>query len=294
MPKEIGPSFFNLMKDISKNISNNRGLKDILEFFCGELSSLLNLPLVWIGLKENNGAVRFAARAGDAAMYLDTMTVRWDDSVFGNGTVGLAIKTGKPQLFDVRGESFHFIPWLRILRELKINTTLALPIFNSQKEVIGALALYSLDIDAYSEDQIAILETYCTQISIVMELEKAKERLKYYELLSENSRDIILFVASDGRLLEANRTAELTYGYTREELKSLSIFDLRLDDKPVVLAQMAEAGRSGILFETVHKRKDGSTLPVEVNSVGYKGDDYQVLLSIVRDITEQKKAEKEL
>ena len=50
----------------------------------------------------------------------------------------------------------------------------------------------------------------------------------------------------------------------------------------------------GIRFETIHRRKDGSTFPVEVNSVGGILQGQQVLLSICRDITERKRFEEQL
>ena len=55
---------------------------------------------------------------------------------------------------------------------------------------------------------------YCRDIT---KQKKAEEALKRYELLSGHSRDIILFLTTDGNILEANTAAEKAYGYTREE-----------------------------------------------------------------------------
>src|SRR5450756_647175 len=60
---------------------------------------------------------------------------------------------------------------------------------------------------------------------------------------------------------------------------------------PSVAAQMAQADTRGILFEAVHRRKDGTTFPVEVNSQGVCLNGERVLLSIIRDIGERKRAE---
>ena len=56
--------------------------------------------------------------------------------------------------------------------------------------------------------------------------------------------------------------------------------------------KLAENG--GTCFETVHKRKDGSEFPVEVSSVGTNVGGEMILCSIVRDISERKKAEADL
>ena len=122
---------------------------------------------------------------------------------------------------------------------------------------------------------------------------QAEETLRRYELLSANSRDIILYIErNNGRILEANAAAVAAYGYSREELLHLTIHDLRM---PGTLAQtadqMAEAQHQGALFETRHRRKDGSTFSVEVSSRGATIGGTQTLVSVVRDITERKRAE---
>ena len=61
----------------------------------------------------------------------------------------------------------------------------------------------------------------------VTERKKAEEILEKYRLFSENAHDIVLFIQRDGCILEANAAAVKAYGYTYEELLSLSIYDLR-------------------------------------------------------------------
>jgi PAS domain S-box-containing protein len=125
---------------------------------------------------------------------------------------------------------------------------------------------------------------------------QAEEALQRYELLARHSRDIILFMRrDDGRIMEANAAATRAYGYSHEELLARSIYDLRAPETQRMTAdQMAEADHQGILFETFHRRKDGSTFPVEVSSQGATISATRTLISVVRDITERKRAEEEL
>ncbi len=107
-----------------------------------------------------------------------------------------------------------------------------------------------------------------------------------YKLLFDNARDIILFIDRDGKILEANPAAVKTYGYSLEELTSLHVFDLRkFDNRALVESQMRQAKDSSIQFETVHKKKDGSAIPVEVCSTGVNFRGRRILMSIVRDIS---------
>jgi PAS domain S-box-containing protein len=125
---------------------------------------------------------------------------------------------------------------------------------------------------------------------------EAEQALRRFELLAGQSRDIILFVRhGDGRILEANDAAVNAYGYTRGELLALSIYDLRVaDTQGLIASQMAAADAQGILFEAIHRRKDGSTFPVEVSSRGATIEGARTLISVIRDITGRKRAEEAL
>ncbi|MDI1447794.1 PAS domain S-box protein [Polyangium sp. 6x1] len=117
-------------------------------------------------------------------------------------------------------------------------------------------------------------------------------RLPYEALLGE-ARDIILFIGNDGRILEANPAASHAYGYSQDELRALSIRDLRDPGTQADIGQqLARALCEGLLFETSHRRRDGSTFPVEVSTK--RVDEGRTLVSVIRDISERKRTEAEL
>jgi PAS domain S-box-containing protein len=123
----------------------------------------------------------------------------------------------------------------------------------------------------------------------------AEDTLEKFRLLSEHAHDIILFVRPrDGRILEVNRAACETYGYQRAELLTKTVFDLRADDREFVQRQMRQAEQGGLLFETQHKRRDGSTFPVEVSARTAQVGGETLLLSVVRDLTARKRMQDEL
>jgi PAS domain S-box-containing protein len=127
------------------------------------------------------------------------------------------------------------------------------------------------------------------------ESKQADSTSSLYRLITSQARDIILLMYKCGSIIEANEAAVKAYGYQYDELLRMNISDLR---DPSTLAempwQMLQADAKGILFETQHKRKDGSLFPVEVSSRGTTIDGKRVLLSIIRDITERKRSEERL
>lgn len=117
-----------------------------------------------------------------------------------------------------------------------------------------------------------------------------------YRNLFDSSSDGIFILDLDGTFIDVNRTAYERLGYTREEFLALNIVKL---DHPTFAARVPERLRHirehGIaIFEAGHLRKDGSMMPVEVNSrlLEYRGK--PVYFSVVRDITERKRAESSL
>jgi PAS domain S-box-containing protein len=92
-----------------------------------------------------------------------------------------------------------------------------------------------------------------------------------------------------------NETACRELGYSREELLSMSIYDIdpafSSDSKTLLDQQLEKSGVARI--EGIHKRKDGSTFEVEVSMSVIKLDKTYAL-TIVRDITERKKIEAQM
>jgi PAS domain S-box-containing protein len=103
-------------------------------------------------------------------------------------------------------------------------------------------------------------------------------------------------ISEEGMIKFANDFACLSLGYTHEELCSLSVFDI---DPTFNIERFREHRRTmgtdgSKTFETIHRRKDGSTFPVEitVNYLEYLDKGFTV--SFAKDITERKEAEEQL
>lgn len=115
----------------------------------------------------------------------------------------------------------------------------------------------------------------------------AQRNLERYRLLAEHTRDIVFFVhPTDGQIIEANRAASEAYGYTHGELLQMTMLQLRAPEtQDLVPQQMAEALKSGIIFETVHQRRDRTQFLVEVSASSAVIDGETIILSVVRDVS---------
>ncbi|MCQ8894266.1 MAG: PAS domain S-box protein [Methanolinea sp.] len=96
-----------------------------------------------------------------------------------------------------------------------------------------------------------------------------------------------------GRFSEVNAVACEMLGYSREEFLGMTPLDLVQGGhgKPLDVIGREILGKGHAIFETEHKRKDGSTVPVEIHTHRVTIRNRDVVLSVVRDITERKIAE---
>lgn len=126
-------------------------------------------------------------------------------------------------------------------------------------------------------------------MSEVLEAKRINER---YRALLEESQDIVLFINQDGYIIDVNAMAIKVYGYTKDELINMTVIQLRrMDQGKLFKSQFNEALEQGIIFETIHRRKDGTEFPVEVSSKSSIVGGEPIIMSIVRDITDRKATE---
>ncbi|MCB2289399.1 PAS domain S-box protein [Clostridium sp. CS001] len=119
--------------------------------------------------------------------------------------------------------------------------------------------------------------------------------LEVYKSIFDNVQDIILIVSEEGFILNANNQAIKIYEYTYEELLKMNLLDIRNEESRDLLnSQLSETFKRDIIYEINHYKKDGTMFPVEVKSVGIEFEGNKIVISVIRDITERKRQEKEL
>ncbi len=125
-------------------------------------------------------------------------------------------------------------------------------------------------------------------------LAESEERYRY---LFENANDLIQSVAIDGKFGCVNRKWLEVLGYSRDDVKKLTLQDiLRKDQIPycMELFKGVRKGESVDRFETVFVSKNGKEIFVEGSAnAGFKEGKFVATRGIFRDVTERKRAEME-
>ncbi len=131
---------------------------------------------------------------------------------------------------------------------------------------------------------------------------EARESRRWYRDLFRHSRDGLVVVDAQGRILDANAAFCRMLGYTQEELQAKEDFYAITPERwrawereEIWEKRLLRDGYSGV-YEKEYIRKDGTVFPVELQSYAVRNERGAVayLWGVARDITERKAAEAEI
>ena len=181
--------------------------------------------------------------------------------------------------------------WIKHWRELKHTGSLAFEtVHRTQGEEVFPV---ELTVNYLKRDGIEYNFTFSRDIT---ERRRLESSLSLTQLSVDHAADLIHWVDSKGNLLYVSDSTCARHGYSREELLSMTIFDL----DPVLTrttwaSHWQNLRQQGTLSsESVHRTKDGELFPVELvrNYVCDADEEYDFVFA--RDISRRKKAEQEL
>jgi two-component system NtrC family sensor kinase len=122
---------------------------------------------------------------------------------------------------------------------------------------------------------------------------KLREELNLKALLLDAATDSIFLYRTDGSLVYVNEAAYKSRGYTKEELLAMNGWDLAIPELAHLfnshVKELVDQGEA--TFESVHLRKDGSSMLVETHSRVIKVNSEDLILSVCRNVTKRKQAE---
>ena len=129
------------------------------------------------------------------------------------------------------------------------------------------------------------------------EREQAEDNLlQFRKVMDETSDAIFLIDLESGHYIDFNKSAYESLGYRREELAQLSVINIAkhipsLETWHERVELVREQG--GLIFETEYCRKDQTTFSVEVSARLLNYGERNIMVALVRDITQRKWIEKE-
>lgn len=155
---------------------------------------------------------------------------------------------------------------------------------------------------AHDKEICALTEEYQTTNE---ELQRAKDlaeaNARKYKSLFENSLDGIVMINANGRFINCNKIYSEMLGYSLDELQKIDFYEItpkkwhEWERVEIVEKQLLKKDYCDT-YEKEYIRKDGTVFPVELTSYTVRKENNEIdfLWGVAKDITNRKKAEREL
>lgn len=137
---------------------------------------------------------------------------------------------------------------------------------------------------------------------IVHDLSKRKSaeslNTRLGRIIENSTNEVYVFRSDTLRFVQVNKGARDNLGYSMKELKTLTPIDLKTEFPAQsfedLIRPLREGKQTEIQFDTAHRRKDGTTYPVEVRLQLSRSESPPVFLAVIQDTTERRHAQETL
>lgn len=125
-----------------------------------------------------------------------------------------------------------------------------------------------------------------------------QEHFRLLNIIEQSINEIYIFDFETLKFEYANQGAIQNIGYKLDELQQLTPIDIKplltLSKFKTMLQPLADNRVKQLIFETIHRRKNGTTYPVEVHLQLHEQNGKRSLLAIINDVSQKKKSEQAL
>ena len=271
--------------------------------------------MAWVGYAndDQDKSIQPVAHAGNESGYLDAIKLCWhDDRPEGQGPVGRAIRTARPQqTSDIRTPESQFY-WSDAALQRGYFSALALPLC-SEKHSFGVLCLYAGQIQDFSPEEVNLLQELADNlafgiVSLRARMERrrseqtarqAAARLLEQASLIDLAPDAIVVCNLDLTIRFWSKGAEHLYGWSAEDVMGKTLLDVMYRDPQVlssVIERIQAADGGNWTGELEQVACDGSSVHVEMRGTVVHDENGQVngVMTVNTDIRERRQAREEI
>jgi PAS domain S-box-containing protein len=282
--------------------------QSLLQEICRIVCEEAGYRVAWVGYTEHDEAksVRPAAWTGTEEGPLADLGISWADTERGRGLIGTAIRSGKTICIEDYATDPRVAPWRESALRHGFRSAIALPLKDERANAFGSLNIYSAQPNAFTPEEIRLLEELAADLAFgIVTLRSRAARERAEEALREGETRFRTFVdhAADslfiynfeqGTIVDVNRQACESLGYTRQELIGATAVAFHLDSDRALMESVAQRAADETAIDTHwHRRKDGTLFPVEVHTSQYCYGGRRFLLKVARDISDRLRVEEQ-
>ena len=181
---------------------------------------------------------------------------------------------------------------LKKARETKPFTPIIMLIKKGAEEVAAEAMRFGLD-DYVTSNDITRLPAV---IKAAIQKEKARQREAMLSAIVENTKEAVISVDANGKIIYANKAMEEIFGWKTEELVGKHMSILAFDEEEQQRQWNKAIEKGWVKFETVRKDRNGNAIPVIMTVITFKDEFGNVVFSsaIMVDIRNIKDYQKKI
>ena len=166
-----------VLRDINQVMLKAETEREIYQKVSSLLKELEFVKFVWIGLIEKGDfEVKPIVHPGLEKDYLSSIRITWDNSKYGKGPTGSAIKTGRPCVVgDIKNDP-RYKPWSNEALKRGYLSSIAIPL-KLDREIFGVINIYSNKKEAFGHEEIEFLKEVSGDIALGINNIRLKEKL---------------------------------------------------------------------------------------------------------------------
>ena len=279
-----------LLREISQALSASTG-EEFFQQLVLNLTRTLGLDYAFVGeLTKNGDAVRTVAvstRGRVTDNFLYTLPGTPCEKVVDNTLCFYASDVQK------------LFPDDRLLDDMGIESYIGSSLTDSAGNPLGILVLLDSKPLVDPDQLETVLNISAARAASELERRRGEDILaRLGRMLDSSSNEIYFFGSDDLRFIQVNDGARQNLGYTMEELCALTPLDIKpeftRESFETLLAPLRRGEQDTLVFTTRHRRKNGSSYPVEVRLQLSHTEKPPVFVATIQDITERLRSEQAL
>jgi len=281
-----------LTQDIEEQILAGLTLPQALSLICQRLVETFTYPLVWVGAKNQDGAIRILAQAGTQGHFLAFHREWWNHGpgpLEASGTAIMEKRTQRLHPGDPLWES-----WVKSVRSYGFQSLLAVPLMVRQ-QVLGVLTVYGNQPHAFDGVTIPWLEKLAGQISLTMSMAKEFDHLRLQGAAMSSTDHAVCITDRQGRIEWVNEAYIKMTGYPATHLIGSILPVFQSGELARLVKQPSQTLPQGQCWkrESTAQRQDGQRYTVEQVMTPLVTDEGHVthFVAVHQDITARKDAE---
>ena len=238
--------------------------------------------MAWVGYPENDElkSIRPVAQCGYEHGFLDSVRNSWDDNEWGRGPTGTAIRTGTTVVNSDTLRNPKLNPWRHAATERNYHSSISLPLA-TKAQVIGTLNIYSSETDAFTTEEVSLLEELANDLAFGIETLRTRTLHHVAEKKLEFLAHFDPLTSLPNRTLLRDRFEQAAALADREQ-SGVAMFFLDLDNFTHINDSLGHACGDTLLVNVANRLKNCIRKTDTLSR--QSGDEFVILLSNINDI----------